>query len=136
MDIVRKQQMLAGVPLEPEKREPTHEERKQQMLASLPVDTAALAERRDPKEVKHGRGTLHMPPKFAAVGGRLMDDVIHKSSRMMDVRTLGRFTSLDSLTDLLASAKSMKESADALVKWVAKEKRDFEHRLKTEKPED
>ena len=134
MDAIRKQQMLAGVPLKPEPREPTHEERKQQMLAQLPVDMAALAERRDPKTVKREAGALPVHAQFARQGNRLLDDLIHKASGLMNRKLEGKFITLDGLSDLLSMAKSIQSSADALVKWVTKEKKDFERRLKTERP--
>ena len=133
LDAIRKQQMLAGVPLEPEYREPTHEERKQQMIAQLPVDMAALAERRDPLDLKRGSGVYPMPSQFARQGSRLLDDVVHRMGMLMD-RKLGGFTSLDDLKDLLDSAEGIQRSAAALTQWLSKQKADLEKRSKTEKP--
>lgn len=133
MDAIRKQQMLAGVPLKPETREPTHEERKQQMLAQLPVDTAALAERRDPRDLKRGTGVYPMPSQYARQGARLLDDVVHRAGLLMD-RKLGGFASLDDLKELLDSAEGIQRSAAALTQWLAKQKSDLEKRMKTEKP--
>lgn len=133
MDAIRKQQMLAGVPLQPERREPTHEERKQQMLAQLPVDMAALAERRDPRDVRKGTGVYSMPAQFAHQGSRLLDDVVHRMGLLMDQKLAG-FTSLDDLSALLDSVQGIQRSAGTLAQWLVKQKSDLEKRMKTEKP--
>lgn len=136
MDAIRKQQMLAGVPLQPEGREPTHEERKQQMIAGLPVDTAALAERRSASAVAMGQGAYSVPSGFSREGQRLIDDLLHRMNYLMDQKLSGEFVSMDSLTELSDVVDGIQGSAARVKQWLSKQKKDLQRRMKTEKPAD
>lgn len=134
MSVIREQQRLAGLPIQPERREPTHEERKQQMLAQLPVDMAALAERRSASAVAVGQGAYSVPSGFARDGQKLLDDLLHRMGLLQDQGLSGEFVSMDALTDLSDAVDGIQSSAARVKQWLSKQRKDLERRMKTEKP--